>query len=977
MAGGASFWDFDLHSGAQGCGWRGCLAAAALLFPLVPTPLKAQQTPIAIIAPGEAAVSGFSGAPAPAQIAPGEDPAALTFIDTSGPSLRVIDLRHMGGPSAGQLVGAPKPFTVPASEIGQVFAVTLDDASPPNIYVAASSSYGLPIVAPSSDGRMLHVRRGAPNAAFMQGLWGRRGGPGSIWKIDGASARVSLFADVTTGNRPNSGAGLGGLAFDPRSKSLYVADRETGLIHRLGPNGADLGSYDHGVGGRAAQELPTTPWVTQQAIEITSAQFDSGDPTTWNLTSPERRVFGLAVHEGRLFYAVADGLQVWSVGLGPDGAFGEDALIELEVPPAAGPTEISKITFDAQGRMLVAERPAPIGAFDLEALSQSSIGRVLRYALVGKAAGRRVWQEQPDEYALGFPLDLRNGNGGVEIGYNYDRKGDIIVGSCGGFVWMSGEDLRESADPNLAKRLAQSGPLPASGLQGVGAWQDRPRNVPPVDSYFVSYADGPVDAEARGHMGDIAIPRCEGASQASLGTPTTAAATAPPTGATPPAPVAPPLQPPNGPPLIPPKVRHPPPPPPGTCQPNEVRRIPVGTCEPSCPRPDVQIGGRCCPVASLAANAECSNSVCPTGQTPIGSSHFCCDASHVYIGSGGAPACCAGSLVNGQCEPPKPPPCPPGGPVTAQCPCPSGYVKAGASCCLANNVTSTGVCCPPGQAPSPNKDACVPILRIPIGQLCCAAGRIPSASGVCCPPANVTTTGVCCSQPLDPSNRTACPAPIQSVPACAVGYAKMPDGSCCRQSFVSADRRSCLASRQPCGPGEFRNAQGGCERRTPPVVVPQTPAPQPQCPAGEVLTPAGRCAPPIAPACAPGAVRMRNGGCAPLPPPRCPRGQVRAADGACMPIAAPPCPPGATRAPNGVCVPFAHPPCPPGSMRNLRGICVPGPCPRGTIRNRAGLCVPFPGPSTFPPPPGEFGPPRGPGLPGLGIGPGGGLPHQR
>ena len=806
--GGRTFrvWIGEGKAAARGPGSPPPLALAFLAFPAAQ--LKAQQSPITVIAPGEAAVTGFAGAPPPPQIAPGDDPAALTFIDASGPSLRIVDLRHMGGPAAAQLVGAPKPFTVPASEIGQAFGVALDDASPPNIYVAASSSYGLPIVAPGPNGRVLHVRTGAPNAAFMPGLWGPRGGPGSIWKIDGASARVSLFADVKTGNRPNSGAALGGLAFDPQSKSLFVADRETGLVHRVGLNGADLGSYDHGVAGRAAQELPAVPWATQQPIDVTSPRFDSGDPATWNLAPPERRIFGLAVHEGRLFYAVADGLQIWSVGLRPDGAFGDDAVIELVAPPAAGPTEISKIAFDAQGRMLLAERPAPTGAFDLEALSQAAIGRVLRYAIVGKAAGRRVWQEQPDEYALGFPHDYRNGNGGVDAGYNYDRNGDIIPGSCGGFVWMSGEDLRESADATLAARLSQSGPLPVSGLQGVGAWQDRPRNAPPVESYFISYADGPPDDAARGHMGDIAIPRnCEAASHAGLGVPATPPGVAPPA---PPGVVAPPTR--TGPPLTPPKVRHPPPPPPGSCQPDEVRRVPAGSCAPSCPRPDVQIGSRCCPVATLAANAECSNSACPAGQTAIGPSNFCCDSSHVYTGSGGAPACCAGALVNGQCEPPKPPACPPGGPVTAQCPCPSGYVQAGGSCCLSSNVTSKGVCCPPGQAPGPHKDACVPILHIPIGNLCCAAGHIPTASGVCCAPANVTTTGVCCSQPLDPSNRAACPAQIQSIPACAPGYSRMPDGSCCNQRFVSADGRSCLAGRPPCGAGEFRNAQGVCER---------------------------------------------------------------------------------------------------------------------------------------------------------------------
>ena len=103
----------------------------------------------------------------------------------------------MGGPPAAQLVGAPKPFTFSAAAIGQVFGVALDDNEPPNVYVAASSAYGLPIVAPGPDGQPSHIRVGAPGATFMRGLWGPQGGPGSIWKIDGATARVSLFANVT------------------------------------------------------------------------------------------------------------------------------------------------------------------------------------------------------------------------------------------------------------------------------------------------------------------------------------------------------------------------------------------------------------------------------------------------------------------------------------------------------------------------------------------------------------------------------------------------------------------------------------------------------------------------------------------------------------------------------------------------------------------------------------------------------------
>ncbi len=947
--------DRELRAGGRRARAVFAAAVALALLAFWSALSKAQQSPVAVIAPDEAAVTGFSGAPPPPQIAPGDDPAALTFIDENGPALRIVDVRRMGGPAAAQLVGAPKPFTVPASKIGQVFGVALDDATPPNIYVAASSAYGLQIVAPGPDGSPRHVRAGAPNAAFMAGQWGPRGGPGSIWKIDGATARVSLFANVSTDGRPNSGAALGGLAFDPQSRSMFVADRETGVIHRIGMDGADRGSYDHGLAGRSALGLPPAPWTARQPVDVASPQFDSGDPATWNLAAPERRVFGLAVHDGRLFYAVADSLQVWSLGLKPDGAFGDDAVIELMAPPATGPTEISKIAFDEQGRMLLAERPAPRGAFDFEALAEPAIGRVLRYAIVGTAAGRRVWQDEPDEYALGFPGGYRNGNGGVDVGDNYDRNGEAIPGSCGGFVWMSGEDLRQSPDAALAARLSHSGPLPVSGLEGVGAWQDRPRNAPPVQSYFVSYADGPPDDAARGHMGDIAILRsCEAVRHAGL---------APPPGGSPalPVPPAPPLMAPPGPPggppppLQPPHVKTPPPPPPGSCLPNEVRRIPTSACAPTCPRGDVQIGRRCCPVATLAANAACSKSSCPAGQTTIGPSNFCCDSSHVYTGAGGAPACCSGQVVNGRCLPAKTPVCPPGGPVTAQCPCPIGYVQAGGACCLASQATSSGVCCPSGAAPGgPNRTECLPIFHIPTGPLCCASGLIPTAGGACCAPANVTTTGVCCPGPVDPSNRGACPAHIPSVPACAAGYERMSDGTCCNRRFVSADGRSCLTGRAPCGPGEFRNPQGACERLAPPVaappptVVPLPGVAPPACPAGEALTRAGRCAPVPPSRCPPDKIRASNGACAPIALPPCPRGTTRNDKGVCTAVAPSPCPPGEARLRNGACVPSAPPPCPRGTTRNDKGVCAPlapPPCPPGEARLRNGACVPSAPPS--------------------------------
>ncbi len=904
---------------------------------------RAQTANSVVVEPGEAAVTGFSGAPQPARIALGEDPAAMTFIDLGGPSLRVVDLRRMGGPADAQLVGAPKPFTFAARDIGQAFGVVLDDADPPNIYVAATSVYGLPIVAPGADGAPAHVKSGAPGAAFMSGLWGPHGGPGAIYKIDGVTAKVSLFATVTTDGRANSGAALGALAYDPKTKSLYVSDRESGLIHRLSLAGVDLGAYDHGVTGLAAQGLPTVAWSQREPIDVASAKFDSADPSTWNLAAPERRVFGLVVRDGRLYYAVADSLRVWSVGLKDDGAFGDDAVIELAAPPAAGPTEISTIAFDGQGRMLLAERPASTGAFGFEPVAAPAIGRALRYAVVGRTAdGRRVWQETPDEFAVGFPGDDRNVDGGVAEGYDYAPSGEVLTGSCGGFLWTTGEDLRAAADLALATRLAQRGALHVDGLQGEGVWLDRPRNVPPLTSYFVAYGDGPGDDAWHGRMGAIALRRdCAPASSA-----TTPAAPGPFT------PIRPRVPPPKfGAPTPTPPPPTPTPTPPGGCGPNELRRVGAEgvACQPSCQRPDIEIGGKCCPPASLVANAACSNSACPAGQTPIAPSNFCCDSAHVYAGSNGAPACCAGAVVNGQCAPP--PPCAPSA-NNPNCPsgCAPGYAAIGGACCLASQVTSTGVCCPAGQAPSgPNKSACARLVHIPIGPLCCAAGLIPTASGVCCAVANATSTGVCCSRPVDPNNRSICPAPhplvplVRSppanpvVPGCASGYTLTIDGSCCANRYLGPDGRTCQSVPQPCAPGQIRDRFGHCAGAVPA-----------SCPSGQE-----RFGATCVTICPRGEVRTAAGGCAPTAA-SCPRGWARNRNGVCAPPVRAACQPGLFRNARGVCAPAARLACPPGLFRNRFGACVPvapTACPPGLFRNRFGACVPFAPPGAFAPRP--------------------------
>jgi len=485
----------------------------ALIFFLFLSANAGAQGGPPILQPGNAAVAGFSGAkvidgPPPA----GAQPFDKAFIDLDGPSLRVIDLARMGGPAQGQFVGAQKPFTVTSGQIGQVFSVALDDATPPNIYAAATSAYGLPIVVPDSDGdgRPDRARRGAPNAAFMPGLFGPvqlDAGPGSIWRIDGRTGAVTLFANVNLAGVPNSGPALGGLAFDAASRQLFAADRDTGMIHRFTLDGVERGLFDHGVTALTAAGLPPAPFDPRKRLNLEDPAFDTAAPATWAYAPPVRRVFGIATRGGRLYYAVAAGLRIWSVTILPDGSLGTDATVEVQIPPGSNAgAEISDITFDDDGRMLLAERGAPTGAYNFQALAAAASARTLRLRPKSPGAGGTpFFWEMDGEYAIGFPPDFKNTNGGVAIGYGYDPAGALAPAICGGTVWVTGEQLRLSADPAIVQGLAASGPLPVDGLQGHAVPLLRPQNAPPFNSWFIDYDDQTDRAELSGHLGDIAI----------------------------------------------------------------------------------------------------------------------------------------------------------------------------------------------------------------------------------------------------------------------------------------------------------------------------------------------------------------------------------------------------------------------------------------------------------------------------------------
>jgi hypothetical protein len=933
-----------------------------------------------VLAPGNAVVTGFSGAPLPSQIVAGQNPADAIFIDPAGPSVQVFNLLTPGAPPQAQVIPAPVSLVVTAAQVGQVFGVAIDNATPPNIYAAATSAYGLPIVAPGPGGAPARLHQGAPGATFMADLFGPGGGPGSIWRIDGTSGAVSLFANVTLNGAANAGPALGGLAFDSASKSLLVADRQTGMVHRFNLSGKEIGRYDHGVQGLAAAGQPQVPYTPSQ-IDITSPQFSSDNPATWDYASPQRLIFGLGVHAGRLYYAVASGLQIWSVSLAANGSFGKDARLELQVPPAQGPTEISKIVFDGNGDMILAERGAPTGDYQLLAVAQAGVGRVLRYAPVSAAPGTSgaLWQPVADQYAIGFPGQYTNANGGVAVGYSYDANGNIDPASCGGFIWSTGEQLRNAADQTLAAALAANGSLAVNGLQGNGTGVVEPANAPPLLSYFVDYDALLDDPAARGHIGDIAIPtNCAPAplQQGQLLAPGLPLPL-PPSGLPPIVyvPLCPFGQPqtPNGqchgyggcPPgeVWEPRGRscHPLP----SCT-NGMSRNGNGTCV--CPAGEIINGGtiRCvaaCPQGQAInpATGRCAGIPCPAGWEPQPNgtctrNQTTCPPGET-LGAGGTcervpppiQRCPPGEIMNATTHACEPLPCPPGqvrGADNACVPqpgtCPAGQQLVGNQCqCEQGNRNAIGVCINPD------------LITNPPQMFLCGPGQVKNAAGDCVPircPAGQTLN------PLFEICMQSCPAGQIRLPQSGVDNAPLvctPLAPYCLQlgQGVSAGDEC-----ETCPQGQTVSAAGTCVPICEPGNSGCTP---PTCPPNWKLV-QGVCIPPPTPysgSCASGQIRTALG-CAPsptrLPPPTptqpppasCPPGQTRNAAGVCV-APLPPCPRGLVRNAAGDCVKpgsSSPPPCPKGETRNASGACVISapvraePCPSGEVRSAAGAC---------------------------------------
>jgi hypothetical protein len=487
--------------GSKASGGRGrqLLLLGAIGFVLFALPAAAQEG----LLPGQAFVTRFSGT---ATVDTVEGP--RTIIDIGGASGVALDLRSPGFPPDGRhWLNEPHLFSATAADVGQVFGVALDDASPPNIFLTATSAFGL--------------HRSPDNIDWMEGMWGEGGGPGTVYRLAAETGyQPELFAEITLDGRTNTGPALGNIAYDPWRKQLYVSDLETGMIHRLdAATGADLGRYDHGVEGRAsftdaatgtAMSLPPIAFDPASAARIEDCP--SGDfartPSCWNFADFRRRVWGLDVHRDatsgvvRLYYAVwgSQGFgspdwaaagedqanSVWSVAIAEDGDFDrasvrrEFLLPEFFRSPEAiaragighPVADIAFPQFAGPAVMLLAERGGVrnLGLTAADAFAYPHESRVLRYEL--DALG--VWQPV-GRYDIGFydrsnegPPYVRAGAaGGVAFGMGYGATGQIDPGKPDGFVWMTGDAICSPPGPCLDPATETfTDASSVSGLQG-------------------------------------------------------------------------------------------------------------------------------------------------------------------------------------------------------------------------------------------------------------------------------------------------------------------------------------------------------------------------------------------------------------------------------------------------------------------------------------------------------------------------------
>jgi uncharacterized repeat protein (TIGR01451 family) len=373
--------------------------------------------------------------------------------------LRVVDLSETNFVLNAN-VAAPMYYGPPTSQwtmknLGTIFGVTLDQSG--NIFVAATSAY---------------------NGDYYPS------GSGTIYRIDGATGAISIFAQLPNfqdpllviQNYPNEAwPALGDVAYDCRFRQFFVTNLEDGKIYRL-----KSGTSNNMTG------------TTLSTFDPFAADPGASSP---GFAPRGERLVAVEAHNGRVYYSVwkedcgngnsnnIDSNEIWSVGLDATGNFiPSDNRRELQLPDLPGKNfsnPVFDISFSRNGRMLLAERTMScsphavpgvppnaqcnsnmLTAYAASTLAAAHAARALEYVCVGDTSEWRLspsvaplpWKfnignhiNSPSQCQLGTAGLPANAAGGVD--YDYSTTAQYTV-------WTTGDSL-----------LPANVPIPY-GLQG-------------------------------------------------------------------------------------------------------------------------------------------------------------------------------------------------------------------------------------------------------------------------------------------------------------------------------------------------------------------------------------------------------------------------------------------------------------------------------------------------------------------------------
>ncbi len=273
------------------------------------------------------------------------------------------------------------------ANLGDIFGLCIDNSG--NIFVTATAAY----------------------YDWCPGTFGP-GGPGAVYKINGTTGAISLFATLPQSSAAPS---LGNIAHDKVNDQFFVTNFEDGKIYRISNAGVVSTFLD-----------PFGP--------------DGGSP---GAAPVGERLWGIAVYNGRVYfarwnedrvnYSAAVANEIWSVPVTGGAPTLEVSTTALGCP-ANSSAPISDIAFSSGGRMLVAER-----GNESVTTGNNHFARFLEYL-------PPTWAPSPpySTYSLKYnpsvfvfcPPTYANSSGGCD--YGYDRGGaDGTPEKCDSVVWMT------------------------------------------------------------------------------------------------------------------------------------------------------------------------------------------------------------------------------------------------------------------------------------------------------------------------------------------------------------------------------------------------------------------------------------------------------------------------------------------------------------------------------------------------------------